>query len=464
MSHFHRRRLLINLSAWLLAALIGSELIQRAASAQDDKAKELPAAATVEVDFDKHVHPILKKACLRCHDDKKKKSNYQMDSRENLIKGGDIGKAVVEGKSAESPLIKYVSGLDPEIEMPPSGDPLTKEEIGLLRAWIDQGVKWSAKPSVAEVEKPKEEKATYTGHTGLVTAVAFAPGTPVLASAGGQSLPFRPGEVKLWDLATGQEKLSLPGLESAVWSVAFSKDGSLIATGSYGKKVKVFEAASGKEVAAFDGHKNWVTCVAFSPDGSTLASGSEDTTIKLWDLKTQKERATLSGHTGTVRDLAFSTGGQLLASASLDGTIKLWDAASGAEKSTLEGHKDGVFSIAFSPNDQLLASGGADAAVAIWETATGKKFSELKGHKNWVVSVAFSPDGATVASGGYDKQVKLWDAMSGQEKKSYEGHQSAVWSVAFAPDGALVASGSQDGTVKLWENAPAPKPRRTMRF
>lgn len=103
---------------------------------------QLPAPAKHTVDFDTEVHPLLAERCFQCHGGDKSRGGLQMNSREELLTGGDSGAVVVEGNSGESYLIKLVSGLDPELVMPPKGATLTPEEVGVLRAWIDQGMTW----------------------------------------------------------------------------------------------------------------------------------------------------------------------------------------------------------------------------------------------------------------------------------------------------------------------------------
>ncbi len=102
----------------------------------------LPPAAGRKVDFVKDVQPIFARACSRCHGEKKQRSGFRLDLREAALKGGDLGPAIVPGKSAESPLIHYVAGVDKDVVMPPSGERLTAGDVGLLRAWIDQGATW----------------------------------------------------------------------------------------------------------------------------------------------------------------------------------------------------------------------------------------------------------------------------------------------------------------------------------
>lgn len=122
-----------------------------AATAADKKKPDiskLPApAATKGLTYDKDIKPLLEKSCLKCHGAEKPKSKYRVDSREALIKGGDSEEAaVVPGKSDQSHIVHYVADLVEEMEMPPTDKrdkypALTKDQIGLLRAWIDQGAK-----------------------------------------------------------------------------------------------------------------------------------------------------------------------------------------------------------------------------------------------------------------------------------------------------------------------------------
>src|ERR1700729_3608628 len=110
------------------------------------------------------------------------------------------------------------------------------------------------------------------------------------------------------------------------------------------------------EIYVQTGHGFNITRVAFSPDGTTLASASADKTIKFWDIASWGELRTLRGPSAQVNGVAFSPDGKLLASASDDKTNKLWDVASGKELRTLNGHGNWVLAVAFSPDGKLLAS------------------------------------------------------------------------------------------------------------
>jgi len=129
--------LLTTLSAVALAFTVQAEL---------GDASKLPPAAKQTVDYDKDIKPIFEKSCVKCHSGEKPKGKYSMETKEKVIKGGKGDAAIVAGNSAKSPLVHYVADLVADSEMPPTDKrdkfpALTKDQIGLIRAWIDQGAK-----------------------------------------------------------------------------------------------------------------------------------------------------------------------------------------------------------------------------------------------------------------------------------------------------------------------------------
>ena len=243
--------------------------------------------------------------------------------------------------------------------------------------------------------------ATFEGHEAPVNSVSFSPDGTMLASG------FRDGGVSLWDVATGENTVTLAGHvdRAEAVSVSFSPDGTTLAFSSWNNAVKLWDLSTREDIATLEGHTGGVASVSFSPDGSTLASGSWDNTVKLWDVATGQDIATLEGHTGGVTSASFSPDGSTLASGSWDGTVKLWDVA------TAEGIKTfgGIGPVSFSPDGTILAV-GAGFTIELWDLATGESMAALSGHTAWVHSVSFSPDGTVLASGSDDGQVITWDA------------------------------------------------------
>lgn len=111
----------------------------------------LPPAASRTIHFSNDIKPILETSCIKCHGRGKSKGGFKLDNRDELLKGGDSGPAILPGKSLESYLIELVAGVDPDNVMPQKGSKLTAVQVGLLRAWVDQGAPWDEGVSFAKL-------------------------------------------------------------------------------------------------------------------------------------------------------------------------------------------------------------------------------------------------------------------------------------------------------------------------
>lgn len=301
-----------------------------------------------------------------------------------------------------------------------------------------------------------EETMTLQEFPGGENNLAFSPDGRRIAYISGIS----DNSLRLWDTSTGELRGNFEGHRSSILSLAFSPDGTRLASASDDETVKVWDVASGKVVTTLIGNLSIATSVAFSPDGMQLASGSEEGTVILWDVDTSQKVATLGGHLSSITSVAFSPDGSRLASGSDDGTVKLWDPATGKEVATLEGHSDSVRSVAFSPDGSRLASGSDDSTVKLWDAESWERLANFAEHGDWVRSVAFSPDGKFLASGSDDSTIKLWDVATGAVVATFQGHLNFVMSVSYSRDGMSLASGSLDGTVKTWDISKALESQR----
>jgi WD40 repeat protein len=198
------------------------------------------------------------------------------------------------------------------------------------------------------------------------------------------------------------------------------------------------------------GHERGVYSVAFSPDGKLLASGDEQGMVKLWDMATLKEIANFEAHTQSVVTVAFSPNGELLASSSFDGSFRLWHVESRLFYA-LEGDDTRVCRIAFSPDGKTLASSWYDGRVRLWDVSTKKFTLSMRHHLEPAWSVAFTPDGKTLLSGSNDRKgmLKVWDAKTGRQTAVFEGLNCGLLSMDVSPDGKTMATAGHGG-VRLW--------------
>ena len=289
-------------------------------------------------------------------------------------------------------------------------------------------------------------------HRGSQIGVAFSPDGTRLASGG-----YR-GRVRLWDVATQTEETTIEGHSDLVSSVSFSPDGALLASGSRDGRVILWDVGTREQTGSLGGHLGLIP-VAFSPDGALLASGSGDGTVWLWDVGTQGLIRTWEEHINEVRSVTFSLDGAILVSAAEDGTVLLREIETG-NATTISGHNP-LNAMALSPDATLLAAsrGTGDPTVTLWDVASQNLIGTLEGVRQgyWydgVVAVTFSPDGKLLASAMRDGTVILWDVATQSQVAALRGHSFAI-QVAFSPDGATLASGGGwgDNRVKLWDVA-----------
>jgi WD40 repeat protein len=274
-----------------------------------------------------------------------------------------------------------------------------------------------------------------------VRAVAFSPDGSLIASGSEDHM------VRIWQLTTGRLVRRLEGHSSAVTAVAFSPDGSSIASASNDRTVRLWDAHSGRLLRSLQGHVYHVYAIAFDPKGHQLATASWDRTIQLWDPRTGALIQKLRGHDAAIRSIDFSHDGKMLASGSDDQTIRLWDANTGKELNVLTGHTGAVTTVRFRPDGQWLFSGSTDQTVRIWNLRDATVLRKLDDCGGPVLGLADSPNGQILAGACGAGGSVLWDVPTGAQLRRRGGHGTDTRAIAFSFDGRMVASGSEDALI-----------------
>jgi WD40 repeat protein len=240
-------------------------------------------------------------------------------------------------------------------------------------------------------------------HSGTVTSVAFSADGKKLA-AGDADM-----QVILWDVDTGKKLATLKGVAGSVLQVAFSRDGKKVAAG--GKSGRLWDVATGKEKITFEGR------FALSPDGTTLALARADGAIQLWDATTDKALVKLKGHSGGVLAMAFSPDGKTLASgpiaggikgSDVDKSIKIWGVARGEERASLVGHLKGIYSLTFAPDSKALIAADFNGSMKLWDVDNARILATLE-----KVKIGERVQGTPVGQWAIASDLKTWAVGAG---------------------------------------------------
>ncbi len=456
-------------------------------------AEESARVESHPLSYDADILPIFRAHCHGCHQPAKAQGGYIMTDFQSLLAGGESGDAAITaGQVAASYLMDQITPVDGAAEMPKNGPPLNDEQLALIRTWISQGaqddspasvVRWTAENPPVYSQPPVITALDYSpdgsllaisgfhevllhhadgsglvrrmvGMSERIESVRFSPAGSLLAVTGGQ--PGRSGELQVWDVVTGELRLSLPISNDTIYGASWSPDGKQIAIGGGDSIVRAFDLATGEQVFYQTAHDDWVLDTVFSVDGSHLVSVGRDRTAKLMHVETDR----------FIDNITSITPGAL---------------------------KGGIASVSRHPHLDMVLFGGADGTPRVYrlhrqtkrvigdDANLIKKFDAVDGRifavdffadgQRFAVA-ASAPSGGTVAiysaelsldlpenvksalekvSPGAEEQqlIASYVSNSAQQVAKVAIPEGGQYAVSVAPDGVTVAAAGADGMVRL---------------
>lgn len=305
-----------------------------------------------------------------------------------------------------------------------------------------------------------------------------------------------------WQFCQSDAAFTLSRRSNSIVSVSFSRDGALLAAGTWSGEVTVWDVAAHRLIFRNKASPDEPSRLAFAPDRDLLAffdRSNEQRSIVLWDSRRQSVTHRLPLE-GALRNLAFTSDGRLF-TADLSATNNLitWGVGSGSalNRATANvadygmgtvfniagdgskwayairgqshsvreiqpsGETDSSFRVAdelvtalvFSPDARVLFTGAgyAEGAVKEWNLSTHQLLGSFAGHRSWVSCLNVLPGGNTLASASADRTIRLWDLQTRGLLRTLRGHNGEIWTLDVSPDGHWLAAGSKDGSVVLWD-------------
>lgn len=291
-----------------------------------------------------------------------------------------------------------------------------------------------------------------SGHLGWVRCVAVEPGNKWFATGAGDRM------IKIWDLASGELKLSLTGHISPVRGIAISSRHPYMFSAGEDKVVKCWDLETNRVIRQYRGHLSGIYSLALHPTLDLVVTGGRDATARVWDMRTRLAVHTLTGHRGTVASVACQDAEPQVISGSMDATVKLWDLAAGKSITTLTHHKKSVRALATHPTQYTFASGSAGGNnIKTWRCPEGTLVNNMA-HDTIVNTLSVNADGV-LFSGGDDGSLKFFDYATGTPFQVAEDvpqpgsldAEAGVFCSTFDQTGTRLITGGADKTIKIYK-------------
>ncbi|GAP90330.1 putative pre-mRNA splicing protein [Rosellinia necatrix] len=347
--------------------------------------------------------------------------------------------------AAESTALVPIRGRPPSSNMPPTPHTLhtPSQALSAARAQATHQIK-------PEWHPPWKLMRVISGHLGWVRALAVEPNNQWFASGAGDRT------IKIWDLATGNLRLTLTGHISTVRGLAVSPRHPYLFSCGEDKMVKCWDLETNKVIRHYHGHLSGVYTLALHPTLDVLVTGGRDGAVRVWDMRTRSNVHVMSGHRGTIADVKCQEADPQVISGSLDSTVRLWDLAAGKTMSVLTHHKKGVRALAVHPTEFTFATGSTNS-IKQWKCPEGAFMGNCEGHNAIINSLSVNED--VLFSGGDNGSMSFWDWKTGHRFQALDSiaqpgsldAEAGIMSSTFDRTGLRLIVGEADKTIKIWK-------------
>lgn len=354
-----------------------------------------------------------------------------------VVTGGLDGRALVWDVSTGQPIkeLRHEHPVSAVIYSTDQGKIITGSWDGKIRIW-----------SSAHYELTRE----FAAQMNAVNRVANSFDGLALAVAG------QTGEVWIWDMQ-GQPMAVLRGHTDLVRALAWLPGSDRLLSASDDRSIRLWDAVANIPLGILLGHKDSVRDISLSPDGTLLASASDDGSIALWDIRLGHEIRRLTGNFLEPSALSFSADGKILVSVAADEPFaSVWDAETGSMKATHQiaqrfVESGPIVDIDFSPSSGEVVTAHLSGELTLWDRASGiPKWQNVLSGGMALYSAAFSPDGQTIVAASQDNSAYLIEPQTGRVAQRFDAHLNEVNDAVFSPDGQWLATASDDGEVIVW--------------
>ena len=416
---------------------------------------------TAPVSFRSDIAPILLDSCLACHGPKKAEGGYRVDTYDELLQAGDSGELPIAASPDQvSELLRRITCDDESERMPAESEPLTPEQIELMKKWIAVGGKFdgeNAGQSLALIIPPVQyaDPPEVYSHAIPITATTSSPDGKLIVTSGYH-------ELAIWNTEDGKLVRRIKNIGQRVFALAFSADGQTLAVGcgepGRSAEVRLVDFNSGEIKGVVARTNDVVLDLAYRPGTNELAIASADSTIRIVNTETMQEIRTIASHADWVTAVSWSDDGMRLVSASRDKSAKVYDGATGELLSSYLGHSAAVRGVSILADNKQVVSVGVDNKLHRWDIEGARKITEVgvgaEGYK-------LIRRGTSLFLPCSDHRLLRIDLATNKIAQEYKGHSDWVLSACYQPstagddDGHYIASGSFDGEVRIWNIADA---------